>query len=164
MTPAHLGNADAHMSTEERAQVLRWLEESHREFFAEIDSVSDFVQRALAGPPNPHWEEQTKGKTELLIQVMPSREGKAAAPQPLVPRERVARDEVKERFAMKRTDIVKFASKTHLALKEFTLAHPFPVFGKLNAYQWLIYAPLHTLRHNKQIAELKAAPASYRRP
>jgi uncharacterized damage-inducible protein DinB len=188
MTPAHLGNANAHISTEERAQVLRWLEESHREFFAEIDSVSDdqwhwkpaperwsvgetaehivlaeallfnFIQRALAGPPNPHWEEQTKGKTELLIQVMPSREGKAAAPQPLVPRERVARDEVKERFAMKRTDIVKFASETHLALKEFTLAHPFPVFGTLNAYQWLIYAPLHTLRHNKQIAELKVTP------
>jgi len=194
MTPAHLQNANAHLSTEERAQVLRWLEESHRGFFAEITGVSDdqwnwkpaperwsvgetaehivlaeallfnFVQRALAGPPNPHWEEQTKCKTGLLIQAMASREGKAAAPQPLVPRERVTRAEVKDRFATKRTDIVKFASETHLALKEFTLAHPFPVFGTLNAYQWLIYVPLHTLRHNKQIAELKAAPASYGRP
>jgi hypothetical protein len=73
-----------------------------------------------------------------------------------VPCERVTRVEVKERFGTKRTEIVKFTSETHLALKEFTLAHPFPVFGTLNAYQWLIYVPLHTLRHNKQIAELKA--------
>lgn len=181
MTTAHL-NANAHVSTEERAQVLRWLEESHREFFAVISGVSDdqwnwkpaperwsvgetaehivlaeallfaFVQRALAGPPNPHWEEQTKGKAELLIQVVPSQEGKAAAPQLLAPRERVTRAEIKERFATKRTEIVTFARETHLALKEFTLAHPFPVFGILNAYQWLIYVPLHTLRHNKQIA------------
>lgn len=186
MTPSHLRNADAHITKEERARVLRWLEESYTEFFAEIDGVSDqqwnwkpaperwsvgetsehivlaegllfnFVQRALAGPSNPGWKEQTKGKTELLIQVMASEEGKATAPQPLVPRERVTRFEVKERFATKRTDIVKFTSETHLALKEFTLAHPFPVFGTLNAYQWLIYVPLHTLRHNKQIAELKA--------
>jgi hypothetical protein len=186
MTPAHLRNANAQISTEERARVLRWLEESHREFFAEINGLSDqqwnwkptperwsvgetsehivlaeallfnFVQRALAGPPNPRWEEQTKGKTELLIQVMASQEGKAAAPQPLVPCERVTCVEVKERFATKRTDIVNFTCETHLALKEFTLAHPFPVFGTLNAYQWLIYVPLHTLRHNKQIAELKA--------
>ena len=30
------------------------------------------------------------------------------------------------------------------------------VFGTLNAYQWLIYIPLHNLRHEKQIAEVKA--------
>jgi hypothetical protein len=28
----------------------------------------------------------------------------------------------------------------------------------LNAYQWLIYLPLHTERHDKQIAEVKASP------
>jgi hypothetical protein len=88
---------------------------------------------------------------------MPSREGQASAPEPLVPRERLSRAEVKERFASKRIDIVRFDNDTQLTLKEFTLAHPFPVFGTLNAYQWLIYVPLHTLRHNKQIAELKAA-------
>ena len=33
----------------------------------------------------------------------------------------------------------------------------FPVFGTLNAYQWLIYVPLHTLHHGKQIANVKAA-------
>jgi hypothetical protein len=31
--------------------------------------------------------------------------------------------------------------------------HPFPVFNMLNAYQWLLYIPLHNARHNRQIAE-----------
>jgi hypothetical protein len=28
----------------------------------------------------------------------------------------------------------------------------------LNGYHWLIYAPLHMMRHDKQIAEVKATP------
>jgi hypothetical protein len=188
MTPAYSRNASAHISTEERAQLLQWLEESHRGFFAEITGLSDrqwdwkpapkrwsigeiaehivfaeallfnFVQKALVGPRNPCWEEQTKGKTELLIQVMPSREGKAAAPQPLQPREGLTCAKVKDRFASQRTAIGQFASGTQVPLREFTIVHSFPVFGMLNAYQWLVYVPLHRLRHNKQIAELKAAP------
>ena len=43
-----------------------------------------------------------------------------------------------------------------MALKAHTIRHPFPIFGTLNAYQWLIYGPLHTMRHVKQIAEVKA--------
>jgi hypothetical protein len=34
---------------------------------------------------------------------------------------------------------VKFTSETEVALKQHTLDHPFPIFGLLNAYQWLIY-------------------------
>ena len=34
-----------------------------------------FVRKALAAPPNRAWEEQTKGKTELLIRALPSGEG-----------------------------------------------------------------------------------------
>src|SRR5580700_3957997 len=74
--------ADPHLSAEERTQVLKWLNESHTEFFASIDGVSDaqwkwkpaperwsvgetaehivlaeamlfdFVQKAMAAPPN----------------------------------------------------------------------------------------------------------------
>ena len=50
----------------------------------------------------------------------------------------------------------KFAWETTAALKEYLAAHPIPVFDPLNAYQWLIYAPLHTLRHMKQVAEVEA--------
>jgi hypothetical protein len=32
-----------------------------------------------------------------------------------------------------------------------------PFFGPLNGYPWLLYIPLHNLRHNLQIAEVKTA-------
>ncbi len=178
--------ADAHMTAQERAQVLQWLDESHQEFFASIEGLSeaqwkwkpaperwsvgetaehivlaeamlfDFAQKAMAAPPNPDWEEQTKGKTEFIIRVMPSRQGKAIAPEPIVPRQGLTYEQVKERFEKQRVAILKFASDTQLPIKEHTAVHPFPVFGTLNAYQWLIYVPLHTIRHDKQIAEVKA--------
>ena len=183
---APLRAADPHMSAAERAQVLKWLDESHQEFFAAIEGVSeaqwkwkpaperwsvgetaehivlaeallfDSVRKAMASAPNPDWEEQTKGKTEFIIRVMPSREGKAVAPEPIVPHEGLTRAQVKERFEKQRVEIVKFARETQLAVKQQTLLHPFPVFGTLNAYQWLIYVPPHTIRHDKQIAEVKA--------
>jgi hypothetical protein len=178
--------ADAHMSTEERSKVLHWLEESRQEFATSIDGVSEEqwkwkpaperwsvgetaehivlaeallfenVKNAMASAANPAWEEQTKGKTEFIVQVMAPRLGKAQAPEPIVPRNGLTLAQVKERFAQQRAEIEKFASDTNLALKEHTVVHPFPVFGTLNAYQWLIYIPLHTERHDKQIAEVKA--------
>jgi hypothetical protein len=180
--------ADARMTTEERTKVLHWLEESHQEFLASIDGVSDeqwkwkpaperwsvgetaehivlaeallfeSVKKAMSSPANPAWEEETKGKTEFIVQVMAPRLGKAQAPEPIVPRNGLTLAQVKERFEQQRAEIVKFASDTNLALKEHTVVHPFPIFGTLNAYQWLIYIPLHTERHDKQIAEVKATP------
>jgi DinB superfamily len=178
--------ADARMTAEERTKVLHWLDESHQEFLASIDGVSEeqwkwkpaaerwsvgetaehivlaeamlfeSVKKAMSSPANPAWEEQTKGKTEFIVQVMAPRLGKAQAPEPIVPRNGLTLAQVKERFEQQRAEIVKFASDTNLTLKEHTVVHPFPVFGTLNAYQWLIYVPLHTERHDKQIAEVKA--------
>jgi hypothetical protein len=178
--------ADAHITAEERTKVLNWLEESRKEFLAAIDGLSEEqwkwkpaperwsvgetaehivlaeaglfgnVQKAVAAPANPAWEEKTKGKTEFIERVMAPRLGKAQAPEALIPKGDMTPAQVKERFARQRAEIVKFAGETQVALKEHTVEHPFPVFATLNAYQWLIYAPLHTMRHDKQIAEVKA--------
>jgi hypothetical protein len=178
--------ADAHMTAEERTKVINWLEESRKEFLAAIDGVTaeqwkwkpaperwsvgetaehivlaeaalfGNVQKAVASPANPAWEEKTKGKTEFIVQVMAPRLGKATAPEPIVPTGKMTQAEVRETFEKQRLEIVKFATGTDAALREHTVEHPFPVFGTLNAYQWLIYAPLHTMRHDKQIAEVKA--------
>jgi uncharacterized damage-inducible protein DinB len=177
--------ADARMAAEERMKVLNWLEESHNEFLAAIDGLTDEqwkwkpapnrwsvgetaehivlaeaalfgnMQKAVASPANPEWEEKTKGKTELIERVMAPRLGKAQAPEALVPQGSMTAAQAKERFEKQRAEIVKFATDTGVALKEHTAEHPFPVFGTLNAYQWLIYVPLHTMRHDKQIAEVK---------
>ena len=178
--------ADPHMTAEEREKVIALLEKSRERFLAAVSGLSDAqwkwkpaperwsvgetaehivlaeaalfanVKKALASPPNPDWEAKTKGKTEFIERVMAPRLGKAQAPDPIVPTGKLAQAEVRARFEEQRVEIVKFAKETEAPLKEYTVEHPFPVFNTLNAYQWLIYAPLHTMRHDKQIAEVKA--------
>lgn len=178
--------ADAQMTAEEKMKVVNYLEESHKEFLAAIDGVTEeqwkwrpapnrwsvgetaehivlaegmlfgTVQKAVASPVNGEWETKTKGKTEFIERVMAPRLGKAQAPEALVPQGGMTLAQAKERFEKQRAEIMKFATTSDVALKEHTVDHPFPVFGTLNAYQWLIYIPLHTMRHDKQIAEVKA--------
>ena len=68
----------------------------------------------------------------------------------------MTRAEAQSRFEAQRAETVQFVRETNAPLKEHLAKHPMPVFDPLNAYQWLIYAPLHTMRHDKQIAEVKA--------
>jgi hypothetical protein len=182
-----LWGADARMTPEERTKVLNWLEESRQEFLAAVGGLSEEqwkwkpgpdrwsvaetaehvvlaeaslfgrVQKAISSQANPAWEEKTKGKTEFIERVMAPRLGKAQAPESLVPKGVMTAAQIKERFEKQGADIVKFAKETEVSLKQYTSEHPFPAFGTLNAYQWLIYVPLHTMRHDKQIAEVKAA-------
>jgi len=178
------GASDARMSPEERARALKWLEDSRQEFLAAIDGVTEQqwkwkpspdrwsvgevaehiviaeasqfanVEKAISSSPNPAWEQQTKGKTERLEAVLAPRLGRVQAPEAIVPKGEMTLAEVKERFEKQRIRIVKFARETDAPLKQYTMDNPF--FGTLNAYHWLIYAPLHTMRHDKQIAEVKA--------
>jgi hypothetical protein len=114
------------------------------------------TQGALASKANPDWEAKTKGKTEFLEKILPDRSGKAQAPESIVPGGKMSREELIAQFKAARGKTLKFAEESDLPLKAHTLDHPFPIFGTLNAYQWLIYIPLHNIRHNKQIAEVRA--------
>jgi hypothetical protein len=75
-----------------------------------------------------------------------------------VPSGKLTRDEVIAKLKESRAKTLKFAEETKLPLKSHTMDHPFPAIGTLNAYQWLILVPLHNIRHNKQIEEVKADP------
>src|SRR5690349_19391966 len=180
--------ADPHMTEDERAKLLNWLEESRKEFLAAIDNLSDAqwkwkpapdrwsvgevaehvvlaeaglfqnVKTALAASASPDWEAKTGAKTQIIEMVMAPRLGKATAPEPLVPGGKMTRSEARSRFEAQRAETVKFVRETEAPLKEHLAKHPMPMFDPLNAYQWLIYAPLHTMRHDKQIAEVKATP------
>jgi hypothetical protein len=178
--------ADASMTSKERADALKWLDESRTEFLAAINGVSDQqwkwkpapdrwsvgevaehivlaeagqfanVNKALSSPPDPDWEVKTKGKTERLIAVLAPRLGRVQAAQEIVPKGEMNQAEVKERFLRQRADIVRFATESKAPLKQGIVENAF--FGPLNGYHWLIYIPLHTMRHDKQIAEVKATP------
>ena len=112
------------------------------------------VKKAIASAPDPAWEVKTKGKTETLVAVLAPRLGKAQAAEAIVPKGGMTQAQVKDRFEKQRSEMVKFATEADVPLKQSTVDNPF--FGPLNGYQWLIYAPLHTMRHDKQIAEVKA--------
>jgi hypothetical protein len=175
------------MTAEERARILKWLLDSEKEYISAIENLTPAqwsykpapfrwsvgevaehialteaallasVERALSSPANPDWEARTAGKAEFIERVMPSRTTRAQAPIEVRPSGKLTRDEVIKKFKETRVKVQALAEKTDLPLKAHTLDHPFRVFNTLSAYDWLIYIPLHTLRHNKQIAEVKSS-------
>jgi hypothetical protein len=180
---APLCGGDARMTADERRKALNWLEESRKEFLSAIDGVTEQqwswkpapdrwsvgevaehivlaeaslfgnLKKAISAPGNPDWEEKTKGKTARLEAILAPRVGKATAPESLVPQGGMTPAQAKERFEKQRAEIVRFATETDVPLKQYTVDNPF--FGTLSGYDRLVYAPLHTLRHIKQIAEVK---------
>ncbi|HLK18049.1 MAG TPA: DinB family protein [Bryobacteraceae bacterium] len=178
---------DATITPAERAHAIQLLKDSEKEFLSLIDGLSDAqwtyksspdrwsvgetaehimladarlfggVQRALASPANPEWESKTRGKSEFLEKALLDRSHKAQAPEPIQPHANISRDEIIARYKEDREKVIQFIEETDAPLKEHTADHPFPIFGTLNAYQWTIYIPLHNLRHNQQIAEIKAS-------
>ncbi len=183
-----LASEDPHMTAEDRAKVIKLLKDSHKQTLDLMEGLSEEqlrfkpapekwsvievaehiwmaegalfagVERALANKENPEWETKTKGKTEFLEKVMVSRERRAQAPESIVPSGKLSRADVIAKLKDAREKTLKFAEETKVPLKAHTFDHPFPVFSTLNAYQWLIYVPLHNIRHNKQIEEVKASP------
>ena len=184
-TAAHA--TDPAMTPAERAHVIKLLEDSRAECLSYIENLSPAqwawkaaperwsvgetaehillaeglifaqVRRALASPVNPDWETKTAGKTEFIERAMLDRSHKATAPEQIRP-QGIAQDEVIRRFKDARAKTIEFARTTQAPMKDHTAENPFPAFNTLNAYQWLIYIPMHNLRHDLQIAEVKASP------
>jgi hypothetical protein len=119
-------------------------------------ALFETAKRALAAPENPEWAEKTKDKAGFIERVMPDRTGRAQAPQEVRPTEGLSRAQVMDQFRATREELAKLLEEPTLPLKSHTEEHPFPVFGTLNAHQWVLYVPLHTIRHSKQIEEVKA--------
>lgn len=181
--------ASGHLSDDEHAELLKLLSESQDMMMGLITRLSDeqwnfrqnpdrwsvgecaehivrseralleSAKRALAGEADPDWAERTKGKTDLIRQVMPNRQpmgrGGATAPVEIRPSEGWSRAKTIEEFYKVRGEVVALAETLSGPVKQHTVEHPFPVFGWLTAHDWLIYVPLHTIRHSKQMIEVK---------
>ena len=175
------------MSQEDRAKVLKWLDESYAQTIAAVEKLNDAqwtfkaapekwsvgevvehimlaegtlfaqMEKALATPIRPDWVEKTKGKADFIERVMVKPQGKAQAPEAIVPTGKIPRAELMAKLKAARTRTREFATNTKDDLHSHTTDHVFPVFNTLSAYQWLIYIPLHNIRHNQQIEEVKAS-------
>jgi hypothetical protein len=178
-----MNSSEPALTVEERAQAIRLLEESQSEFLHLIADLTDeqwtaktapgrwsvqqtaehlvlgeramlsMIERALAGTPDPDWQEQDTRKTRFLGRVLPDRSLKAISPAPLEPHHHWSREETMARYREGRERTLRFVAQVDRPIKAYTAEHPFPVFNMLNAYHWLLYIPLHNLRHNQQIAE-----------
>jgi len=177
-----------HLTSEERAHAIQLLEDSQAEFLDLISGLTsaqwsyreapDYwsvgetaehivlseagmyakITRALSRPYDPDWEIKTAAKTELIERAVPDRSKTFPAPEPLRPRSQWAPDETIARYQEARARSLRFIKETGQPLKAHVSEHPATVFSTLNAYQWLLYIPLHNIRHNRQIANNKARP------
>jgi CubicO group peptidase (beta-lactamase class C family) len=112
----------------------------------------DLVVKSVDSQANPKWEE-TLPKTATLKAALPNRSRRVDAPGVIQPKGGMTREVALARFKEQRSRIGAYARDTAKPLKAHTSPNPF--FGDLNAHQWLLYVPLHTIRHNQQIAEVK---------
>ena len=116
------------------------------------------VERALKTPANPEWETATSGKTAVIETMLGNRDARRDAPEQVIPTGSVDREAAIGLFLDRRAHTIAFAETTQQPLKAHTLDHHRPAYGTLNAYQWLLYIPLHHQRHFEQIAEVASAP------
>lgn len=121
-----------------------------------------YAQMALGGEPDAEWAARTKGKEQLIRQVMPNRQpfgkGGATAPMEIRPSEHWDRARTIQELYTVQGEVMAYVETIAdgAPIRQFTKEHPFPVFNWLNAYDWLIYIPLHTERHSRQIEEVQA--------
>jgi hypothetical protein len=94
---------------------------------------------------------------EKILAAIPDRSVKATAPEPLRPHNqfKTTADAVAA-FTTSRDAHINYLSETQDALREHYFKNP--VFGDLDALQWILFMSAHTQRHVAQINEVKASP------
>jgi len=125
-------------------------------------ALYEFALNAMKNPPDPEWYERTKTKQAFLRKVMPNRNpggvGGAQAPMEIRPTENWTRAKAIQEFYTIHGEVRAYIETMPREIKNRTFEHPFPIFNWLNAYDWLLYVPLHTVRHSRQIIEVQEDP------
>lgn len=177
------GESGAKMSAAEKAKLIELLNKAMDETLAAVKGLSDaqwtykagadrwsiaevsehilvfdpfllsLVDRVNASPANPNWAEQTQGRSEQMMSAVLNRTVKVKAPEPAVPKGNLARADFLRQFPEVRAKTIKLVQENEQAIKEHTFNHP--NLGPMNGYQWLLLIPLHNMRHNLQIEEVK---------
>ncbi len=131
-------------------------------------ALFDYAKNAMKNPPDPEWFTRTKDKADFLRKVMPNRNpggvGGAQAPMEIRPTEHWDRAKTIQEFYKIHGEVRAYIETMPREIKNRTFEHPFPIFNWLNAYDWLLYVPLHTVRHSKQIVEVQQDPNYPKKP
>lgn len=115
------------------------------------------VQKTMMSPAAPEKREQVKGKDEMILQRVPDRSHKSQAPEFLKPTGRWSTEaDLTKAFEQERATNINYIRSTNDDLRDHFFDHP--VFGTLDAYQWMLLISAHSARHTEQIAEVKSNP------
>lgn len=117
------------------------------------DSVFQAAQAALQKPPSA----PDPALDEKMQQDVASRARRASAPEGFVPRGRWTKAaDLASEFKARRDRSNEFIQTTPAALRQHALPHP--ALGRLDAYQWFLFAAAHADRHIQQMREVMADP------
>ena len=137
----------------------RWSVAEVAEHIAVSESmIFGMVQsRVMTSPAAPEKRAEVAGKDEIILTRVPDRSHKAQAPEFLKPTNRWAtREELTKAFEDSRKATMDYVRTTNDDLRDHFGPHP--IFGSLDAYQWILLISAHSDRHTKQIEEVKADP------
>ena len=115
------------------------------------------MQRVLATAPDASKKSVVQGKSQLILEHVPTRNRRVKGPEPVMPTGRwpVFEDLLRE-FETVRARTTHFAAETEADLESHFFPHP--ILGDLDCYQWLLFLGTHCERHVRQLEEVKADP------
>ena len=113
------------------------------------------MQRVLATAPDAAKKPEVQGKSQVILEHVPTRNRKVKGPAPVMPTGRwaVFEDLLRE-FEAVRERTTHFAADTQADLESHFFPHP--ILGDLDCYQWLLFLGTHCERHVRQLEEVKA--------
>ena len=121
------------------------------------NNIWAMAEAQLKQPVNPEKRSEIKITDEKLVQMMTDRSNKFQAPETFRPEQAKwkSADEALEEFKEKRAEHLKYVKTSTEDMRNHVAQTP---FGYADAYQMILMLSAHTMRHTKQIEEVKANP------
>jgi len=129
------------------------------------DLVRGGAQQVMNTPARPvRNTAEVKGIDDALLRNAPDRTKKRQAPEPLKPTNRFGSpDAALKHFVESRAVTEEFLTstsglRTHYGWIPPGSAPDGPPFGRMDAYEWILFVAAHSERHTKQILEVETDP------
>jgi len=122
------------------------------------ESLRALIRRALDSPAQPELMEQVQANDFRYHRPFrPHPRGVNQAPENMRPHGRFATlEDAAAEFHRQRDQTLAYAAGTQDELRHHMFLHP--VFGPMDAYQWLMACSIHVESHSHQMEELKQDP------
>ncbi|MCG9972401.1 DinB family protein [Christiangramia crocea] len=118
--------------------------------------LRSMLEAKFAEDPTPELKAEVKMTDEQILGFITDRSQKVKTQSQFEPSAKYATsEEALEAFNDQREDIVDFLKDTEVDMRNYINEFP---FGKIDAYQTVLFMAGHTARHTQQIEEVKSSP------